>query len=129
MEPSRGTRILLIDDDPAYHRLATALLEGLGHTVIPARNAETGLRLAGEEVPDLILMDIHLPGTNGFQTVQKLRQDTRAAAVPVIAFTAADVSTEAEQAKARAAGFVTYVTKPIRESEFRTLLAPWTGGR
>ena len=127
MEPSLGTRILIIDDNPAYHRLATALLEGLGHTVIPARSAETGLRLAWEEAPDLILMDMHLPGTDGFQTVRKLQQDDRAKAVPVIAFTAAEVSTDAEQAKARAAGFVAYVTKPIRESEFRKLLAPWTG--
>lgn len=127
MEPSHGSRILLIDDDPAYHRLTTVLVEGLGHTVISALGAEQGLRLAADAAPDLVLIDMHLPGTDGFQTIRRLRQDVPSLTVPVIALTAADVSGDADQAKARAAGFVAYATKPIRESEFRALLTTWVG--
>lgn len=120
-------RILLIEDDPLYGKLVRMLLEDSGCTVTLAGTAEEGVRLAGAEVPDLILMDMHLPGADGFETIRRLRGDPRVERVPTIGFTAAAVSGEEERLKAREAGFDAYMTKPVNMAEVRAMLEPFRG--
>jgi two-component system cell cycle response regulator DivK len=120
-------RILLIEDGSTYAKLATLLLTGLGHTVTRAATAEDGLRVAREETPDLILMDITLPGMDGFSAVRTLRQDPRTGHIPTLALTADRISSADQERKAREAGFDVYVEKPINEATFRDLLEPFLG--
>ena len=108
-------RVLIIEDNPANLKLACLLLQNIGHTVLCAVDAETGLTLARAEQPDLILMDIQLPGMDGLAATALLKQDPATAAIPVIALTA--MAMKADQEKTRAAGCDAYIAKPLRYQE------------
>ncbi len=118
-------RILLIEDGSTYAKLATVLLTASGYTVSWASTAEDGLRLAREELPDLILMDVNLPGMNGFHAVGMLREDPRTRRIPTVALTADRIWSEQDREKAREAGFDAYVEKPIDETTFRAVVGPF----
>ena len=108
-------RVLIIEDNPANLKLACLLLQNIGHTVLCAVDAETGLTLARAEQPDLILMDIQLPGMDGLAATALLKQDPATAAIPVIALTA--MAMKADQEKTRVAGCDAYIAKPLRYQE------------
>jgi two-component system cell cycle response regulator DivK len=120
-------RILLIEDSSTYAELATMLLTRIGCTVTRASTAEDGLRMAREETPDLILMDINLPGMDGFQAVRVLRQDPRTRQIPTVGLTGDRVSSEEEHLKAREAGFDAYAEKPIDSTRLRDIVEPLLG--
>ena len=122
-------RILLIEDGSTYANLATILLRALGHTVAWASTAPEGLLAARAEPPDLILMDVHLPGMDGFEAVQQLKADPRTRGIPTLGMTADRVGSEADQARAREAGFDAYVEKPIDKTTFRLVIEPFLGSR
>lgn len=113
--------ILVVEDDSANLKLATFLLRTAGYTVISARDAEAGLTLARGERPDLILMDIQLPGMDGLQAIALLKADATTRAIPVIALTALAMSGDEE--RIRAAGCEAYIAKPIRYRELLTRIA------
>ena len=117
-------RILLIEDSPTYRKLASLLLTASGHAITCADTAEGGLRVAREEVPDLILMDMHLPDSDGLAAVRRLRQDPRSRGTFTIPITAGLILGEDRQA-ARDAGFDAYSEKPFSEAEFRSLIEPY----
>jgi two-component system cell cycle response regulator DivK len=79
--------ILIIEDNPANMKLACLLMRNAGHAVLGATDAETGLTIARAERPDLILMDIQLPGMDGFAATAVLKADASTRAIPVIALT------------------------------------------
>jgi len=108
-------RILIIEDNPANMKLASLLLRNVGHTVLYAVDAETGLTLAHAEQPDLILMDIQLPGMDGLTATALMKKDPAIAAIPVIALTAMAMKEDRE--KARMAGCDAYIAKPLRYQE------------
>ena len=81
-------KILIVEDNPANMKLAVFLLQSAGHAVLSATDAEAGLTLARDELPDLILMDIQLPGIDGLEAIVLLKQDQATRAIPVIALTA-----------------------------------------
>lgn len=108
-------RVLIIEDNPANMKLASLLLRNAGHTVLYAIDAETGLTLARAGRPDLILMDIQLPGMVGLGATALLKQDPATAAIPVIAFTA--MAMKADQEKTKAVGCDAYIVKPLRYKE------------
>lgn len=108
-------RILVVEDNPANMKLATLLLRNAGHAVLSAIDAESGLSLAHSEHPDLILMDIQLPGMDGLAATALLKQDPATAAIPVIAVTAMAMASDRE--KTRAAGCDGYISKPLRYRE------------
>ena len=108
-------RILIVEDNPANMKLASLLLLKAGHTVLCAVDAETGLTLARANQPDLILMDIQLPGMDGLAATALLKQDPATAAIPVIALTA--MAMKADREKTRAAGCDAYIAKPLRYQE------------
>jgi two-component system cell cycle response regulator DivK len=107
--------ILVIEDNAANMKLATLLLEHAGHTVVPAAAAESGLTLARTESPALILMDVQLPGMDGYQATALLKDDPVTAAVPVIALTA--LAMKADEERSHAAGCDAYIAKPLRRAE------------
>ncbi len=108
-------RVLVIEDNAANMKLTSLLLLSVGHTVLCAADAETGLTLARADRPDLILMDIQLPGMDGLAATAMLKQDPATAAIPVIALTAMAMKEDRE--KTRAAGCDAYIAKPLRYRE------------
>lgn len=125
-------RILLVEDGATYAKLASIVLRASGHEVTWASTAEQGLEFARANPPDLILMDINLPGMDGFHAVGILRLDSRTRRVPAVALTADRVWSDQDRERARKAGFDDYLEKPMDESEFRALVdrfLPVKGGR
>src|SRR6185436_4011268 len=108
-------RILVVEDNPANMKLASLLLSNAGHVALCAVDAETGLTLARAELPDLILMDIQLPGMDGLAATALLKADPATAAIPVIALTAMAMKEDRE--KTAAAGCDGYIAKPLRYQE------------
>jgi CheY-like chemotaxis protein len=106
-----GARILIVDDNPVNLRLAASVLELEGHAVALAADAEQAQELLKGEAPDLILMDIALPGMDGLSLTRKLKADERLRHVPVVALTA--FAMKGDEAKAYEAGCDGYITKPI----------------
>ena len=108
---TQPAKILVIEDNALNLELATELLKSVGHTVVQARTAEEGLRLARSEHPDLILLDVRLPGMDGLAAVRVLKRDGATRRIPTVAMTAQAMKGDEEAALA--AGFDAYVTKPI----------------
>lgn len=108
-------RVLVIEDNPANMKLASLLLHTAGHEVLAAADAESGLNLARSEQPDLILMDVQLPGIDGLEATMLLKQDPATKGIPVIAVTAMAMSSDS--AKTRNAGCDGYISKPLRYRE------------
>ena len=119
-------KILVVEDNPTNMNLAKFLLEQAGHSVLIARDAEVGLTLAREEQPNLILMDMQLPGMDGLEATMRLKRDKATRAIPVIALTA--LAMKGDEERIRAAGCDGYIAKPMRYQEFLAavsgLLAP-----
>lgn len=109
-------RILIIEDNATNRRLTQAMLKKGGHKSLVADNADEGLRIVREERPDLVLMDIQLPGMDGLTATRHLKADPDTAAIPVIALTA--FAMKGDDERMRAAGCNGYVVKPIRYREF-----------
>lgn len=107
--------ILIIEDNAINMRLAKLLVRGAGHTPIEAIDAEGGLLLARSELPDAILMDIQLPGMDGFAATAILKHDPITASIPVIALTA--MATARDEDRARKAGCDAYISKPLKVQE------------
>ena len=118
-------RVLVVEDNPVNLELVAALLESEGCGVIVAETANAGLRLAAAERPDLILMDIQLPGMSGHDATRRLKADPATAGIPVVALTAHAM--RGEEARAREAGFDAFLTKPIDTQAFRETLRRFLG--
>ena len=114
-------KILVVEDNPANLKLAIFLLESAGHTVLSARDAESGITCARSERPDLVLMDIQLPGIDGLEAIELLRRDEETRAIPVIVLTA--LAMKGDEERIRAAGAIGYIAKPIRYQEFLATVA------
>ena len=113
-------RVLVIEDNAANMKLASLLLHNAGHAVLCAVDAETGLTLARAEQPDLILMDLQLPGMDGLAATALLKQDSATAAIPIIALTA--MAMKADREKSQLAGCDAYIAKPLRYKELYTAI-------
>jgi two-component system cell cycle response regulator DivK len=114
-------KVLIIEDNPTNMTLAIFLLKSVGHAVLSATDAEAGLALAREEQPDLILMDIQLPGMDGLEATALLKGDALTRAIPVIALTA--LAMKGDEERIRAAGCDGYIAKPMRYQEFLKTVA------
>ncbi len=109
-------KILVIEDNPTNMKLSTFLLESADYEVISAVNAEVGVTLAREGRPDLILMDIQLPGMDGLQATTLLKADEATRSIPVIALTA--LAMKGDEERIRAAGCDGYIAKPLDYKDF-----------
>jgi len=116
-----GEKILIIEDNLMNMELATDLLEASGYVVIQAGIAEKGIELARAELPDLILMDISLPGMDGLEATGVLKQDPATKYINIVALTAHAMKGDEE--KALTAGCAGYIIKPIDTRTFSKTVA------
>ena len=108
--------ILVVEDNEKNLKLVRDVLEYAGYDVRVARTAEDGITLAVKEPPDLVLMDLQLPGMDGMEALRRLRENPRTADIPVVAVTAQAMRQDRE--RALDAGFNGYVEKPISVRAF-----------
>ena len=106
-----AARILVVEDNPLNLKLVKDVLEFEGFDVLTAQSGEEGLTVASKECPDLVLMDLQLPGISGHEALLRMRADPRCSTVPVVAVTA--FAMRADIKRAELAGFDGYIAKPI----------------
>jgi two-component system cell cycle response regulator DivK len=112
--------ILIVEDNKANMKLALLLLRKADHTVLCATDAETGVTMAHSERPDLILMDLQLPGMDGLAATALLKQDPATRAIPVIALTA--MAMKEDEVRSQVAGCEAYIAKPLRYEELYSVI-------
>ena len=108
--------ILIVEDNEKNMKLVRDVLQAKGYATVEAVTGEDGVRLAAERMPDMILMDIQLPGINGIEALRQLRTNPATAAIPAVAVTASVMQQDRKQITE--AGFDAYVGKPINLKEF-----------
>ena len=108
--------VLIVEDNDKNMKLARDVLQVKGYQTLEAVTGEEGVKLAREKNPDLVLMDIQLPGINGIEAFKQLRADAKTKAIPVIALTASVTPTD--RSAINAAGFDAFLGKPINLKEF-----------
>jgi len=108
--------LLVVEDDPTIMSLIVILLEREGYGVIQASSAEEGISLAAEQKPNLILMDVALPGMDGLEATRLLKSREATSRIPVVALTAQAMKQDAERASL--AGCDGFIVKPISTRDF-----------
>ena len=108
-------RILIVDDSPTETFKMKDILTKLGHDVLTAGGGEEGVSVAKDQLPDLVLMDIVMPGINGFQATRQLTKNDSTSHIPVIIVTTKDQETDRLWGKRQGAS--SYLTKPIEERQ------------
>lgn len=109
------TRVLIVDDSPTETHVLRNMLEKHGYDVLVAENGEQGISMAKAESPDIILMDIVMPGVNGFQATRKLSKDSSTASIPIIIISTKDQDTDRIWGMRQ--GAKDYLTKPVTEQD------------
>ena len=107
--------VLIIDDSPTELHLFQGMLERGGYDTLVADSGEEGIRMAQTERPDCILMDVVMPGMNGFQATRKLTRDPRTSSIPVIMITTKDQETDKIWGMRQ--GAVEYLVKPVADKD------------
>ena len=123
---NRGRRILVVEDNALNLELVRDILVAEGFDVLEAADGPTGVAIALLERPELILMDLQLPGLDGFQATQQIRSDPSLRDVPIVAVTAHAMKGDDE--RARAAGCDGFVAKPIQVREFVATVERYLSG-
>lgn len=109
-------KILIVDDDRLNLALTREVLERQGHSVVEAKSGEEAVCMAASSRPDLIVMDIMMPGMGGIAALEKLRKNNSVSHLPVIALTA--LAMPGDKQRILACGFDAYVPKPIKVLSF-----------
>ena len=121
-----SARILIVDDNPLNLKLAADVLASEGFVVDQARDANEARTILGDRIPDMILMDIAMPGMDGLALTRLLKTDARFSGVPIVALTASAMKGDEE--KALAAGCAGYITKPVDTRRFSRLVRELLAG-
>jgi len=108
-------KILIVDDSPTEQHQLSKILTKAGHQVLSAENGESGVVTAKTELPDLVLMDVVMPGLNGFQATRQLTKASETSHIPIIIVTTKDQETDRVWAKRQ--GAKAYLIKPVKEKE------------
>ena len=114
------TRILIIDDSPTEMYRFKEILNKYGYAVLEANNGADGVTLAQAEQPDLILMDVVMPGVNGFQATRKLARGEKTKHIPIVIVSTKDQDTDRVWGKRQ--GARDYLTKPIDENQLISVI-------
>jgi twitching motility two-component system response regulator PilH len=120
------TCILIVDDSPTEMHVLKSMLEKNGYQTITATSGEQGVEVAKTEKPDLVLMDVVMPGLNGFQATRQLTKGTDTATIPVIICTTKDQETDRVWGMRQ--GAKDYVTKPVVEGDLIGKIKSALGG-
>jgi two-component system, cell cycle response regulator DivK len=112
---ANGQLILIVEDDRLSMTLLSDFLNAHGFKILKTSEGLEAINLARDEHPDLILMDIRLPGISGFDVTRRLKQDNQTKAIPIIAVTA--FATPGDETKALESGCAAYITKPVKVGE------------
>jgi two-component system cell cycle response regulator DivK len=115
--------ILIVEDNDLNMKLFHALLETRGYNVLQARDGVEGLRLARENRPDLIIMDIQLPGVSGLVVAKSIKEDEQLKSIPIIAVTA--FALKGDEERMRQGGCAAYLAKPISTPVFLKTVAEY----
>ena len=107
--------ILIIDDSPTDVRVFTTLLERAGHQIVAVSTAEEGIERVRADLPDLVIMDVIMPGMNGFQATRTLTRDPKTQHVPVVMITTK--SMETDRVWGMRQGARAFITKPVNEKD------------
>jgi two-component system cell cycle response regulator DivK len=118
--------VLIVEDNDKNMKLARDVLQAKGYSTLEAVTGEDGVRIAKEQRPDLVLMDIQLPGISGIEALKALRSDTQTQKIPVAALTASVTPTDRTQIAQ--AGFDAFLSKPINLKEFLETVKRLTEG-
>lgn len=119
--------VLIIEDNDKNLELVRDILQAKGYQTLEAGTAESGLAIARSQMPDLVLMDIQLPGMDGIQALKALRANPSTAALPVVAITASVMKADREQIMR--AGFDGFIEKPITVRSFLEAVESALGAR
>jgi twitching motility two-component system response regulator PilH len=119
------SKVLIVDDSPTETHKLTSMLEKHGHSVSYAESGEAGVEKAKKEIPDIVLMDVVMPGLNGFQATRLLGRTQETAHIPVIMVTTKDQETDRVWGMRQ--GAKAYLTKPIDESQLMKTIAEFCG--
>jgi two-component system, cell cycle response regulator DivK len=114
-------KLLIIEDNSMNMELANDLLEIAGYTALQAESAEKGVSLARERLPDLILMDVSLPGMDGLEATRLLKADDKTKDIPIVAMTAHAM--KGDEDRAMQAGCNGYITKPLDIKTFSSTVS------
>lgn len=118
-------RVLVIEDDLATLELTKRVIEHMGHSVLPAADGEQGIAVAQAAGPDMILVDLYLPGKPGWLVIGELRSDQRFQATPIIAVSAGSAE---DRNRAMEAGANAFVPKPYDPATLRAALDQYATG-
>lgn len=116
-----GKRILVVEDNPRNLKLVRVLLQAEGYELLETGDGEVAVRVARSWRPDLILMDLQLPGMDGLTATRHLKADPATREIPVVAMTA--LAMKRDQERAFEAGCDAYITKPMKNQEFLRTVA------
>ena len=105
------TKILVVDDDVFVREMLLSILEAGGYTILTAENGQEALEKIKKEIPDLVLLDLVMPGINGFETCRRIRSDEATKKLPVLIVTA--LRSESDSAAAAACGANEMIVKPV----------------
>lgn len=109
------SRVLVIDDSPTQRHVLTTWLTGIGHTVFEAHDAETGMALAIQQKPDVILMDVVLPGKNGFEATRALQRNPLTQSIPIVIVSSKSQPSDLMWGKKQGAS--AYLPKPFTQQQ------------
>jgi twitching motility two-component system response regulator PilH len=121
-----ATTVLIVDDSPTDVHVLKGMLEKNGYNTSHALNGEEGIQKAKTEKPNVILMDVVMPGMSGFQATRKLNQDPETASIPVIIVSSKDMDTDKIWGMRQ--GARDYITKPVREKDLVAKIKAVLGG-
>ena len=107
------SKILIVDDSPTETHVLSTILESNGYQTVTAESGEAGVEVAKKELPDLVLMDVVMPGLNGFQATRQLKKEPTTAHIPVVIVTTKDQETDKIWGMRQ--GAKDYLTKPVEE--------------
>lgn len=113
-------KVLVVEDNSDCRELVVIHVRRMGYQVIEAATGEEAIRKASEQIPDLIIMDLGLPGMSGAEATVQLKENVTTARIPIVAFTAWEETTHEE--KARKAGVEAYLTKPTPSKVFERVI-------
>ena len=115
-----AARIVVVEDDPDNRRIVVKVLSVDGYTTLEAVDGESAVALARREHPDAILMDLAMPGVDGWEAARRLKADPATADIPIVALTA--FALRGDEDRAREAGCDAYLSKPCRPQAIRDVV-------